>query len=666
MDCCVSTRPLPLMIRSSIEPPSCRALTYLLPLFVASIMIFPPPILRITRPPTSPLTRRLIVVATHEQRHRPSRAPPFREIDPPSSTRTNSIRPDPSSLDGTFLDSNEAQSHEIRRANKEDDVDKALRTYREYVPSDVGRTLSDLPFVHASPTRTSTRPAPSTAFLGSRKAWITQLVYENEDLVEQSFGTYHGFPSGGAESVSRSSCSGRPSSDPMNSALISRQQSRNNIEDDDETVRTYHGTPLIGYAPRDSSGSSRDGSPSSQQAGDSVNITSFSRDVASGECFDDDSDIVRDGRGNGSGFSRCRGHRDPDGCADDVDDGSSSSVGGFSSFRPRSVPRNLSALMLQVTSSGSFALQLHPRPDKRYLLGRLQVDQESFENASRFADYISKYQLSLAKLRERIIQFDLKDSTIIYSNFNVNSSVVSGNSYDLIHDHEKLDFDMVLQWQHWHNLWALDVDIESSNWTTKLLFNSLKPDFHDEVFREFMELPIEHRGSASALLWIVLDRVDCSSFELTQALKNFIHTFQLSSYPDENVHAACLQFKAIFKALYDANDIPSHSATIILNGFATSSDPDFNTVCDNLALEEQLFHHCWTTNDSDLLYDHLTNNILPVLENYYWDHEMAGTWAGDYKTTTSRLVSSDTQGKTSLANIEQLLQEQLATKLAKD
>ena len=174
-----------------------------------------------------------------------------------------------------------------------------------------------------------------------------------------------------------------------------------------------------------------------------------------------------------------------------------------------------------------------------------------------------------------------------------------------------------------------------------------------------MELPMEHRGSASAL-WIALDRVYCSSFELTQALKNFIHTFQLSSYPDENVRAACLQFNAIFKALYDANDIPPQAATIMLNGFATSSDPDFNTVCDNLALEEQLFHHCWTTHDSDLLYDHLTNNILPVLENYYKDHEMAGTWAGHYKANTSRLVSSDTQGKTSLANIEKLLQEQLA------
>ena len=205
-------------------------------------------------------------------------------------------------------------------------------------------------------------------------------------------------------------------------------------------------------------------------------------------------------------------------------------------------------------------------PDEKYLIGRLQVDHKSFDNANRLADFVSNYQLCLAKLRERIIQFDLKDSTIVYSNFDVNSSVVSGHSYDLIDDHEKLDFDMVLQWQHWHNLWALDVDIESSNWMTKLLFNSLKPDFHDEVYLEFLELPIEHRSSASAL-WIALDRAYCSSFELSQALKNFIHTFQLSSYPNENVGTACLQFKTIFKALYDANGIPPQSATIMLKGY---------------------------------------------------------------------------------------------------
>ena len=272
-------------------------------------------------------------------------------------------------------------------------------------------------------------------------------------------------------------------------------------------------------------------------------------------------------------------------------------------------------------------------PDEKYLIGRLQVDHylESFGNANRIADYIYSYQLSLAKLRERAIEFDLKDSTNVYSTFDIHSSAVCGHVYDLLdHDHEDLDLDTVLKWQHWYHVWAHEVDIVSSKWMTKLLFNSLKPDLHEEVYQEFMELPIDQRGSASAL-WITMDKICISSFETTQTLQNFIHTFRLSSYPGENVHAACLQFKAIFKALRDADDIPPQSATTMLKGFATSSDPDFNTLCDNLALQEQLTStklcQYWTTNDSDLLYDHLKNNILHILEIYYQSHDMAGTWA---------------------------------------
>ena len=120
-------------------------------------------------------------------------------------------------------------------------------------------------------------------------------------------------------------------------------------------------------------------------------------------------------------------------------------------------PRNLSALassdiivsklmrsLLSHRDYDSIFRAATEPPDEKYLIGRLQVDHKSFDNANRLADFVSNYQLCLAKLRERIIQFDLKDSTIVYSNVDVNSSVVSGHSYDLIDDHEKLDFDMVL------------------------------------------------------------------------------------------------------------------------------------------------------------------------------------------------------------------------------
>ena len=407
-----------------------------------------------------------------------------------------------------------------------------------------------------------------------------RLVSENKDQVEQSFKTYHGRLSSGYDSAESRSFDVSPSGPMTSSPSVSRQSrfSSNDNKEDDNTVETHHSPPFFGSYSRDFRRTSRDGPTPPQYPVDPGESMSLSSKGASSGSFGDGGDPSRDSRGVGKYCGRSHGRRNHDGCGDFVGDGSSCSVGP-GGFRPRAVPRDLSAIASSdIIVSKLMRCHLSHRdyvciscaatepPDEKYLIGRLQVDHESFENANRLADFVSNYQLCLAKLRERIIQFDLKDSTIVYSNVDVNSSVVSGHSYDLIDDHEKLDFDMVLQWQHWHNLWAFEVDIESSTWMTRLLFNSLKPDFHDEVYREFMELPIEHRGSASAL-WIALDRVYCSSFELTQALKNFIHTFQLSSYPNENVGTACLQFKTIFKALYDANGIPPQSATIMLKGY---------------------------------------------------------------------------------------------------
>eukprot|EP00956_Cyclotella_meneghiniana_P018479 scaffold30765_cov45-Cyclotella_meneghiniana.AAC.1 len=152
-----------------------------------------------------------------------------------------------------------------------------------------------------------------------------RLVYESNIQVVKSFRTYHGqFPSGydGATSINN------PPSKPVNNASTSRQSRFNcNDYEAEETVETYHVAPISAPAFRDSRSTSRDGSPSSQHAGGSVETTSFSREIASEGGVSDDSDIVRDGRGNSSGFSPRRGHRTRDGCGGCVGDGSSSSVG---------------------------------------------------------------------------------------------------------------------------------------------------------------------------------------------------------------------------------------------------------------------------------------------------------------------------------------------------
>ena len=258
------------------------------------------------------------------------------------------------------------------------------------------------------------------------------------------------------------------------------------------------------------------------------------------------------------------------------------------------------------------------------------LESKTFENAQKLADHLAKSQLSLDKLRERAVEYDLTDSAVCYSTFDRSSPRFSGDKVDLFTQHDELDLDTVLDWQHWFLLWASDTDIQSGQWLSQLVLNSLKPDLRDEVSREVSDLPLEHQGSASTL-WIALDKVSVSSYETTETLKSFITTFKLSAYPHENVRIACTQFKAILKALLAVNDIPTQAATMILAGFSTSSDKAFNTICENLSLHERIISprsRRRTISTSTNLYKHLVEDILPILEGYHRDHELAGTWAG--------------------------------------
>eukprot|EP00956_Cyclotella_meneghiniana_P008551 scaffold11579_cov40-Cyclotella_meneghiniana.AAC.16 len=129
----------------------------------------------------------------------------------------------------------------------------------------------------------------------------------------------------------------------------------------------------------------------------------------------------------------------------------------------------------------------------------------------------------------------------------------------------------------------------------------------------------------------------------TETVKSFIMTFKHSAYPNENVRTACTQFKVILKALLAANDIPTQAATTILAGFSTSFDKVFNTICDNLSRHERITpprRRRPTISTSKRLYNLLVEDILPVLEGYHRDQELAGTWAGLGKPGAYQIVSS--------------------------
>ena len=97
-----------------------------------------------------------------------------------------------------------------------------------------------------------------------------------------------------------------------------------------------------------------------------------------------------------------------------------------------------------------------------------------------------------------------------------------------------------------------------------------------------------------------------------------------------------MQFKSILKALAKSDDIPTRSAsTILLLGFATSSDDDFNTICKQMGVNERMSsprrrpsrRATKSSSVSDELYRHLVHDIFPVLTSMHRDKSNAGTWS---------------------------------------
>eukprot|EP00956_Cyclotella_meneghiniana_P004994 scaffold6171_cov22-Cyclotella_meneghiniana.AAC.2 len=344
--------------------------------------------------------------------------------------------------------------------------------------------------------------------------------------------------------------------------------------------------------------------------------------------YEDDDDASGFGRGSGGRGSGRFGRHGHDGFGSDSSVRRSVAPDGSGGLSPRAVPRNLFEL------SSSFV-----RVDK---YKRAQLDFRALEKLRKDATSAPEGQVSCWETSSDTspgVQ-DLRECSeacgppgksatppLICPAHNF---LVTRLIFLLFTHHDELDLDEVLEWQHWFLVWASDTDIQSGQWLSQLVLNSLKPDLRDEVSRELSGLPLEHQGSASTL-WIALDKVNVSSYETTETLKSFITNFKLSAYPHENVRIACTQFKAILKALLAANDIPTQAATMILAGFGTSSDKALNTICENLSLHERIVsprRRRRTISTSKSLYKHLVEDILPVLEDYHRDHELAGSWAG--------------------------------------
>ncbi len=65
--------------------------------------------------------------------------------------------------------------------------------------------------------------------------------------------------------------------------------------------------------------------------------------------------------------------------------------------------------------------------------------------------------------------------------------------------------------------------------------------------------------------------------KVKDTLENYIMTFNITKFPDENIPTACLYFKAIAGALGD-NDLPINTIRKVLEGFAKLSKNSFKKI----------------------------------------------------------------------------------------
>jgi hypothetical protein len=88
----------------------------------------------------------------------------------------------------------------------------------------------------------------------------------------------------------------------------------------------------------------------------------------------------------------------------------------------------------------------------------------------------------------------------------------------------------------------------------------------------------KNKQGAITMLRCIIKRIVVKTQEAKDALESNIKDFDIMKFPSENVPSACLQLKAVAKALGN-KDLPSNVIRKVLEGFAKSLTKDFNDVC---------------------------------------------------------------------------------------
>ncbi len=191
-------------------------------------------------------------------------------------------------------------------------------------------------------------------------------------------------------------------------------------------------------------------------------------------------------------------------------------------------------------------------------------------------------QTIMQGIKRYVVQYNMTSIIMILkgvSSLFTPTSITSTTVWlDAIKDYDKLEDSNYSAWQELILRHGLDVKIESDSWLEGTLLLSMESTLCAKVESDLKCLPVNQRGATTMLCFIIKHMV-IHNQEAWDALKEYIKTFDIRSFPGENVPTACLKLKAVVTVLGDR--LPSNAVCTILEGFAHASTKSFMSVCDS-------------------------------------------------------------------------------------
>jgi hypothetical protein len=133
-------------------------------------------------------------------------------------------------------------------------------------------------------------------------------------------------------------------------------------------------------------------------------------------------------------------------------------------------------------------------------------------STTELASFTANHRLSVTNAINWCTSYDI-------DRFSLSTGTLSGPYTNLFSNHEKFDYNVVLEWQEFVNTHFDPVDQVSSVWLSAWFLKALSDDLHDEVFQEHSELPPNQQGAAS-LIKLALDKIQNNSHRAKLALQS--------------------------------------------------------------------------------------------------------------------------------------------------